>query len=115
MSIGRTIRILRALRGYSQEYLASQIGVSQKTLSRMENDRCKIDYVRLSDISKCLEIDTYTFLQLEEYLNSSRSKTNFLVHPKPLWSPNLQSLMDRIENLENQMNKSNNNLDIDPH
>ncbi|MEI6595179.1 MAG: helix-turn-helix transcriptional regulator [Bacteroidota bacterium] len=47
---------MRLLRNYTQEYLASELEISQKAYSNLESGKTKIDVVRLSKICRILEI-----------------------------------------------------------
>jgi transcriptional regulator with XRE-family HTH domain len=38
LNLGSFIRDLRITKGYSQEYIANQLAMSQKTISRIEQD-----------------------------------------------------------------------------
>lgn len=40
--IGNRLRKYRNIKGYSQEYMAEVLHISQKTYSNMENDKTKI-------------------------------------------------------------------------
>ncbi|MBS1487611.1 MAG: helix-turn-helix transcriptional regulator [Bacteroidetes bacterium] len=65
-SIGQKIRKLRELRGYSQEYVASKLDMSQNNYSRIELDQVKVNLDRLKDISLVLEIDPIDILNFDE-------------------------------------------------
>ena len=55
--IGHNIKKLREFRGYSQEYMAKKLDVSQKTYSNIESDKSKIDKNQIKHIAEILEID----------------------------------------------------------
>jgi transcriptional regulator with XRE-family HTH domain len=55
--IGRIISNIRIKRGYSQEYIAFSLGISQKTFSRIEQDGESLSLARLKKISRFLDID----------------------------------------------------------
>jgi transcriptional regulator with XRE-family HTH domain len=65
MNIGEKVRVIRELRGYSQEYMSIQLDVSQTTYSRIENETTKIHLPRLIGISKILDITLVNLLQFE--------------------------------------------------
>jgi len=52
---GRKIAKIRELKGMKQETLAQKLGVSQQTISAMENSE-EIDDVKLSEIATALEV-----------------------------------------------------------
>lgn len=51
-----SIRKIRELRGYSQEYMAAEIGVSTKTYAKIENGRTQIKLSKLDHICRLLGI-----------------------------------------------------------
>ena len=53
--LGRNISRLRELRGMKQEALAIAIGVTQQTISNMENS-ATVDEEKLADIAKALDV-----------------------------------------------------------
>jgi len=53
--IGRNISRLRELRGMKQEALAFAMGVSQQTISNMENSE-SLDDTKLAEVAKVLEV-----------------------------------------------------------
>ena len=55
MEIGDKIRSIRTSRGYSQEFLAEQLGITQGTYSRIESGG-KISVERLISIAKVLKV-----------------------------------------------------------
>ena len=57
MTIGNKIRSLRLEKGYSQEYLAEVLEVSQKTYSNIENDKSSIKIDALIKIAEEFKID----------------------------------------------------------
>ncbi len=65
MNIGEKVRVIRELRGYSQEYMSIQLNVSQTTYSRIENETTKIDLPKLISISEILNITLVNLLQFD--------------------------------------------------
>ncbi len=57
INIGIKLRKLRMQNGYSQEYLAEVLEVSQKTYSNMENDKSSISIDTLKKIAQEYKID----------------------------------------------------------
>ncbi len=62
MKVGANIRKIRILKGYSQEYVADSLDISQKTYSHLENDKSKISLTRLSQIAKLFEVNVIQIL-----------------------------------------------------
>lgn len=42
IELGKKLRTLREIKGYSQEYVANEIDISQRTYSKIENGLAKI-------------------------------------------------------------------------
>ena len=61
-NIGNNIKTFRELKNYSQEYMAEALGVTQATLSRIENGHTQVKMDRLQHIADFLEVDTSTLL-----------------------------------------------------
>lgn len=53
-NLSNTLRQLRLQKGYSQEYMASQIGISQSAYARIENDCTPLTLKRLQKIATVL-------------------------------------------------------------
>ncbi len=65
-TLSKNIRKYRELRGYSQEYMASELQISQPSYAKMENDSTKITVERLFSISKLLDMDIAELLDLKK-------------------------------------------------
>lgn len=60
--IGVNIRKIREQKGYSQEYLANQLNISQASYARLESEDTKITVDRLFKIAEILKTEaTYFF------------------------------------------------------
>lgn len=66
MDIGYKIRKIRELKGYSQEFLASQLEISQRQLSRIENNDTDLSLSKLETISNILEVTLNQLLGFDE-------------------------------------------------
>jgi len=64
--IGENIRRLREFRGYSQEYMAAELNVSQRTYSNIENDSGKVSKNQIEHIAKVLEVDPVFLLTYDD-------------------------------------------------
>ena len=52
----KKIRKLRLKKDYSQEYMASRLGISQKAYSKIERGETALNHERLYQIAKILEV-----------------------------------------------------------
>ena len=51
------IRLLRQLKGYSQNYMALKLGISQRAYSKLETNKVELTVKRLKQIANVLEIE----------------------------------------------------------
>lgn len=54
VSIGKSVRIVRELQGFSQNELARLSGIPQATLSAIENDRVRLGVERAKALARAL-------------------------------------------------------------
>ena len=55
VSAGESVRIIRELQGLSQNQLAQHTGISQATLSAIENDRVRLGVERAKVLARALK------------------------------------------------------------
>lgn len=55
VSVGESVRIIRELQGLSQNELAQHSGISQATISAIENDRVRLGVERAKMLARVLE------------------------------------------------------------
>jgi len=60
--IGVNIKRIRDQKGYSQEFMASQLNISQASYARMESQETRLTVNRLQQIADILETDIAAFL-----------------------------------------------------
>jgi DNA-binding XRE family transcriptional regulator len=92
----------RVNRGFSQSYMAHNLGISQKTYSHVESGQCKMDILRFLKIANILE--THPMHIIENIISGN-----------PVWKcieSNELLLCNEIEKLEAQISylKSHNNF-----
>lgn len=56
------IRFERIKKGYTQDYMAIQLGIEQRTYSKLENGHIKLSVQRLKRIAKILQVKPSLFL-----------------------------------------------------
>jgi transcriptional regulator with XRE-family HTH domain len=61
-NIGFNIKRIRDQKGYSQEFMASQLNISQASYARMESEEIKLTVERLQKIADVLETDIAAIL-----------------------------------------------------
>ncbi len=63
--LSKNIRKYREIKGYSQEYMATELDISQSSYAKLENDSTKITVDRLFHISKLLQTEVSKLLDLK--------------------------------------------------
>lgn len=66
LNVGKKIRGVRELQGLSQDYVASMLGISQATLSNIENGEVGIIFERLFELSSILSVDVNMILNFDK-------------------------------------------------
>jgi transcriptional regulator with XRE-family HTH domain len=61
-SVGENIRIQRTIKGYSQEYMAFELDISQAAYSKMERDETELSIRRVFAIAEILEVSPYILM-----------------------------------------------------
>jgi transcriptional regulator with XRE-family HTH domain len=67
-NIGEKIRQIRDLKGLSQEYISGKLGISQRAYSKIERNEIKIDWEKITEISKIFEIDPMELISFDDNL-----------------------------------------------
>lgn len=67
-NLTKNIRKIRELKGFSQQYVATEIGISQRQYSRLENNGVDIKISILKKISTILEVTITTLFAFDEKL-----------------------------------------------
>ena len=68
MKVGEKLKILRKLKGYTQEDIAEKLNIERRTYANLENNATKMDIDRAKQIAEIYG------LKLEEFLNFNESQ-----------------------------------------
>jgi transcriptional regulator with XRE-family HTH domain len=109
--VGNKIKKIRELRNFSQNYIADQLGITQATYSKIENDEIDINISRLNQISKTLGVrveDIFAFDEKFIFQNFSDTSTangiliqnGISTEEKKLYESQLQQLREEIHFLK---------------
>ncbi len=117
INIGNKLRKLRMEKGYSQEYLAEVLAVSQKTYSNMENDKSSISIDTLKKIAEEYKIDMIELLSDDKVIiqnNSSRESSTFQggIIINHISEELLNQMKERIEDLKQSIVDKNKQIEI---
>jgi transcriptional regulator with XRE-family HTH domain len=100
--LGENVRKIRELKGFSQQNLADEIKVDQKTISRIEKGELSPKFETLVNISKVLSINISQLLAFNESLifnnyNQYQQGGNYNAY--------LNTEIDKVEELYKQLLK----------
>jgi transcriptional regulator with XRE-family HTH domain len=103
--LGVKLRKLRELKGYSQEYMASQLGTSQRAYSKLETNHTKISWDKISEIAKTLEIEPIDLLNFDDNLvfNNTQEPDEFELIENNFPERLIEQFEKRINGLENEV------------
>ncbi len=103
--IGRQLRSSRETRGYSQEYMAEMLDISQSAYANMELAKSNMSVDRLIRICSILDLDLHQLLDEAGAMPiSATSPPDFIAPPKELLSPDLRDLYEkRITELHSEI------------
>lgn len=106
MEISKKIKKLRDTNGYSQDYIAEKIGISQAAYSKIESGQTNITIERANQLAKLYDIDTEYFFSSDDGKNIHYGQDNSY---GPIHTNNNYFNDDRINelysNLINEKNK----------
>jgi len=111
------IRHLRELRGYSQKYLASRVGKSQSTLSKIENGCVAISENTAELLSEILEVKKEKIFEDEDQFFQSLDNTQHnlftrLVENKELLHQVELNQKNILEKLDTYLSKATKKITI---
>ncbi|SEO79592.1 helix-turn-helix domain-containing protein [Mucilaginibacter sp. OK283] len=89
--IGENIRIQRTIKGYSQQYMAYALDISQAAYSKMERNETELSIRRVFAIAEILEISPYVLMPKPKF-GTSIDLRNFLhtiYKIRRLWNKNI--------------------------
>ena len=112
--LGEKIRKLRELKGYSQEYMAGQLDISQRAYSKLEREETQLDWNRMVSIATVLEVQPQDLITFDDNLvfnNSPQSGKfyesnvhyNFPEELKTQYESRISQLENEVHFLRNQI------------
>jgi len=117
MVIGNKLRRLRIEKGYSQEYLAAVLAISQKTYSNMENDKSSISIDTLKKIAEEYKVDLIELISDDNIIvqinnSSENSKFQAGIIINPMSEELLNQMKERIEELKLTICEKNKQIEL---
>jgi len=97
-TIGENIRKFRELRGYSQDYMAQEMNITQSAYGKIEKENVKITIERLVKIAEILEMDMANLI-------NSKNQNIFNLYNNQTANGNVENLYhENKENIEKLLN-----------
>lgn len=109
MTSGTKIRLLREQKGWDQNYLAKNMGISQPALSKIESDQTKLSWEHAQKLAQLFEVDPEYFFETKIFNHNTNSGVgNQVVSPqtynesdvellKSIYEDHLQTKDDLLE------------------
>lgn len=105
-NIGPKIRKIREIKGYSQEYIASKMSITQNSYSKLERGETNLSIDRLMEICSVLEIELSTLMNFDEKMvfNNCTQNGNFGENNTFVFNAveKIQELYERIIKAKNE-------------
>lgn len=105
-NVGDKIRKVRELKGFTQDFMAAELKMSQRAYSKLENNDIKLDWNRIENIAKILQIEPIDLVSFDDSLifNNCTSSGKAHVFNNNYFPEELKkSYEDRIHHLENEV------------
>jgi len=108
MLIGQKIRKLRELKNFTQEYMASELGLNQSAYSRIENGTTDIPFSKIEKIASLLEIKPEDLISFNEQMvfnvmNNQNGQNGLVINNNHLSDTEKNLYIDQIELLKNEI------------
>lgn len=107
---GNKLRQLRLEKGYSQEYLADILKISQKTYSNIENNKSIVSISRLKRIAEEYQIDLMHLLSDEK--KNTESKDSHSKTPNTVSEELINQMKERIEEFKFIVYEKNKQIEL---
>lgn len=132
MKIGEKLRLLRKLKGYTQETMAGKLHMERRSYANLENNVTKIDMERMAQIAevygieleellafdenkifeKCFNKNIESFYLVEEFKSTSIEEREFFIQQIQQLLETIDKerkvFIETIENLKAAIKKQNN-------
>ena len=107
MGIINNIRKKREEKGYSQDYMATSLGITAKTYAKLENGQGRIIVKIIEDISRVLEVSPYELIKFDEFSMDNGSAFKTTEELADFFGEHHETIMklhkERIKHLESEI------------
>ncbi len=114
MRIGEKLRKIREMKGFSQEFIASQLNISPQAFGKIEREETKLDFVRLETIARIMEVDPLDIINFDEsqiynntFNNHASNQKNFIMHNNEHYNPLIENAIKILQEEVQQLRTSN--------
>ena len=85
MKIGKTIKLIRTLKGLKQKELSEKIKVSNNYLSAVENEKKEPSMILINKLSKVLEVPiSFFFIENVDWSSMTKGQMNLFLRFKDI-------------------------------
>jgi len=108
------IRQLRELKGFSQEYMAKKLSISQRSFSKLERQETRLDWNRIAEIAFIFGMSPVELIAFDDelifYAGKQKKVNAFVTHKLPeklieQYEKRILRLEDEIRFLRGQLSK----------
>ena len=103
MTIASKIKKIREIKGFSQEYMANELGITQSTYSRLETDDKNLSIDKLKTISEILEVNAIDFLKSSDEVIFNNCEQSDFYNTYNLPKEYIESLKNRINEQQKEI------------
>ena len=103
-SVGFNIRKVRELKGFSQDYMAEKLKISQASYARIENEHTQITVNRLFELAEILNTDILDFFDVNRFCSYGNGYIqNLVVENKEIIEKLINSYEERLKEKDEQI------------
>jgi transcriptional regulator with XRE-family HTH domain len=102
-STGEKIKVLRNVKGYTQEYMAKNLGVSQKIYSMIENDEKEVTQVILQKVAQVFNVTPEFIQNFSPTLVFNNNMSNNVIYVNQLIIQSEEKAVQAVKNIFAEM------------
>ncbi|ULT26851.1 helix-turn-helix domain-containing protein [Sphingobacterium sp. E70] len=98
MTTGTKIRLLREQKGWGQDVLAAELGISQPAISKLESDQNKLSWDNAVKLGELFEVDPEYFFETKVFNhNTNTGEGNQVISPQTYHESDIELLKSIYE------------------
>jgi transcriptional regulator with XRE-family HTH domain len=108
--IGEKIRKIRTIKGFSQDYVANLLNISQAAYSDIETNRSKVNFERIQEIANIFKLDVNDLIAFDEnqvfnntFNENSSGYFNFKKFINETFDKEREADIDQIKSLKEEV------------